>query len=276
MNKPIRILYIDDSPFDRELVQDALEKENAGFELVITASHASFEAALAQGGFDIVLSDFNILGFDGLQVLEVVHAQDVNLPVIIVTGTGSEEIAVEALKRGASEYVIKTPAHIQRLPQTIHAVMGKKRLAEERKQAEETLRASEKMLHEAQIIAGLGSYSLDISTGLWTSSDVLDNIFSAHPTSHWLNLLEGRMPIAPVNRLDAALDNPFVHATGMVQTIDHPDLPDMRVLANPIRIDGQRLPTQAAPLLGADTDAILREIGYDADAIDRLRSAAVV
>ena len=84
------------------------------------------------------------------------------------------------------------------------------------------------------------------------------------------------MPIAPVNRLDAALDNPFVHATGMVQTIDHPDLPDMRVLANPIRIDGQRLPTQAAPLLGADTDAILREIGYDADAIDRLRSAAVV
>ncbi len=109
-----------------------------------------------------------------------------------------------------------------------------------------------------------------------TLTDVLDNIFSAHPTSHWLNLLEGRMPIAPVNRLDAALDNPFVHATGIVQTIDHPDLPDMRVLANPIRIDGQRLPTQAAPLLGADTDAILREIGYDADAIDRLRSAAVV
>jgi len=182
MSKPIRILYIDDSPFDRELVQDALEKENAGFELVITASHASFEAALAQGGFDIVLSDFNILGFDGLQVLEVVHAQDVNLPVIIVTGTGSEEIAVEALKRGASEYVIKTPAHIQRLPQTIHAVLGKKRLAEERKQAEEALRASEKMLHEAQIIAGLGSYSLDIATGLWTSSDVLDDIFGIDAT----------------------------------------------------------------------------------------------
>jgi len=105
---------------------------------------------------------------------------------------------------------------------------------------------------------------------------ILDEIFSAHPTSHWLDLLSGHMPVAPVHRLDAALDNPFIHATGMVQTTDHPDLPGMRVLGNPIRLDGKRLPTRAAPLLGADTDAILQEIGYDEDAIARLRSRQVV
>lgn len=105
---------------------------------------------------------------------------------------------------------------------------------------------------------------------------ILDEIFSAEPTSHWLALLEGHMPVAPVNGLDAALDNPFIHKTGMVQTTDHPDMKDMRVLGNPIRIDGERLPTRAAPLLGADTDAILAEIGYDEDAIARLKSAEVV
>ena len=105
---------------------------------------------------------------------------------------------------------------------------------------------------------------------------ILDSIFSAQPTSHWLGLLEGHMPVAPVYGLDMALDNPFIHSTGMVQTTDHPDLAGMRVLGNPIRLDGKRLPTQAAPLLGADTDAILGEIGYDEEAIARLRSARVV
>ena len=61
--------------------------------------------------------------------------------------------------------------------------------------------------------------------------------------------VDGRAGAAhDVHRLDAALDNPFIHATGMVQTTDHPDLPGMRVLGNPIRLDGKRLPTRAAPV----------------------------
>ena len=143
MNQPVRILYVDDYPLDRELVRDALEKEHGGFEVVEAASRAEFETTLAQGGFDLILSDFNILGFEGLQVLETVRATGSNLPVIIVTGTGSEEVAAEAIKRGAADYVIKTPKHIQRLPHTIHAVLEKKRLEDERRQMEEALRESQ-------------------------------------------------------------------------------------------------------------------------------------
>ena len=94
MSQPIRILYADDNALDRELVRDALEKEHGGFKLVTAASHTAFEKALAKGGFDLILSDFNILGFEGLQVLETVRAKDSNPPVVIVTGNGSEETAV--------------------------------------------------------------------------------------------------------------------------------------------------------------------------------------
>ena len=141
MISPIRILYVDDYPLDRQLVRDALEREHGGFQVTEAASRAQFEAALAKGSFDLVLSDFNILGFEGLQVLDAVHAKDARVPVVIVTGTGSEEVAVEAMKRGAAEYVIKTSKHIQRLPITIHAVLEKKYLEEERKRAEERFRS---------------------------------------------------------------------------------------------------------------------------------------
>ena len=146
MNHPIRILYVDDYPLDRALVRDALEQEPGGFELVEAGSRADFEAALAQGGFDLILSDFNILGFKGLQVLEAVRASGSNLPVIIVTGTGSEEVAAEAIKRGAGDYIVKTPKHIQRLPHAIHAVLEKKRMEDECQQKEAALRESNELL----------------------------------------------------------------------------------------------------------------------------------
>jgi PAS domain S-box-containing protein len=143
VNESIHILYIDDSPLDRELVRDALEKEHGGFRLTEAASAADFETRLAQGDYDLVLSDFNILGFEGLQVIDAVRAKDPATPVVIVTGTGSEEIAIEAMKRGAADYVIKTPHHIQRLPHTIQVVLEKKRLQEERERAEQALRDAE-------------------------------------------------------------------------------------------------------------------------------------
>jgi PAS domain S-box-containing protein len=137
---PLRILYVDDSILDRELVRDVLLKEKPGeYLLTETASREEFEAKLTYGKYDLVLSDFNILGFEGLQVLERVKQLDATLPVIIVTGTGDEEVAVEAMKRGAADYVIKSPSHILRLPQTIRAVLEKQTMEMERKQAENTL-----------------------------------------------------------------------------------------------------------------------------------------
>ena len=159
MSEPIHILYVDDYPLDRELVRNALLKEHGGFRVTEATTRSDFEARLAEGGYDLVLSDFNILGFEGLQVLDAVRAKSPRVPVIIVTGTGSEEVAAEAMKRGAADYVIKTARHMQRLPMTIHAALEKNRLAEERERAKAELSESEELLGE---IAALSPASITI------------------------------------------------------------------------------------------------------------------
>jgi len=143
IDKSLCILLVDDNPFDRELVCDSLKQGGEAFHVVQAATRAEFERVLQEAHFDLVLSDFNILGFDGLQVLEFVHTAKPGLPVIIVTGTGSEEVAVVALKRGAQDYVIKTPSHIRRLPETIRAVFEKLRLLTEHARDERDLAAAE-------------------------------------------------------------------------------------------------------------------------------------
>jgi crotonobetainyl-CoA:carnitine CoA-transferase CaiB-like acyl-CoA transferase len=104
----------------------------------------------------------------------------------------------------------------------------------------------------------------------------LDRIFAARTTAQWFDLLKGKMPVSAVNGLDAALDNPFLAETGMLDVVEHPDRADFRVLANPIRLDGQRLPNRAAPLLGADTDSVLAEAGLTVDEINALRAAGTI
>ncbi len=107
-------------------------------------------------------------------------------------------------------------------------------------------------------------------------TEVLDAIFSAHPTAHWQSMLEGFVPVAPVNQLDQALDNPWLETIGMIDTVPHPDCEQMRVLASPIRLDGERLPNRAGPLLGQDSDDILNELGYDPADIAELRQAGII
>lgn len=143
MTRTIQILYIEDSEFDLELVRDALERESDQFQITHAGFKEEFEEYLTQNDFDLVLTDFNILGFEGLQVLETVKLKKPYLPVIILTGTGSEEVAVEAMKGGAADYVIKSPHHIRRLPQTILSVLEKYQIRIERNQAQQELEKSE-------------------------------------------------------------------------------------------------------------------------------------
>jgi DNA-binding NtrC family response regulator len=119
MKNKIRILYIDDNLHDRQLVYNALQKKHGEFEVVEADSRQKFEQYLEGNDFDLVLSDFNILGLDGLKVLQIIKKKKPKMPVIIVTETGSEEIAVDAFISGAVDYVIKSEKYIHNLIPTI-------------------------------------------------------------------------------------------------------------------------------------------------------------
>lgn len=102
---------------------------------------------------------------------------------------------------------------------------------------------------------------------------VLDEVFRKETTAYWLERLRHQLPAAPVLTLPQALDNPFAKSIGMVRGQPHPDMPAFRALANPIKLDGLRLPQRPAPKLGADTDEILRGLGYDDAALAALRAS---
>jgi crotonobetainyl-CoA:carnitine CoA-transferase CaiB-like acyl-CoA transferase len=106
-------------------------------------------------------------------------------------------------------------------------------------------------------------------------TEVLDAVFSTGTTADWLAKLQGHLPVAPVYGLPQALDNPYLRDIDMVRTLPHPAKPDYRVLANPIKLGGERVPSRTAPQLGEHTDTVLQEVGYSATEIAALRDKGV-
>ena len=77
------------------------------------------------------------------------------------------------------------------------------------------------------------------------------------PTRDWIEKFAGLLPVSPVYEMDEALDAEFPHRTGMIRNVPTADRSDFRVLGNPLKIDGKRPDQVAAPVLGADNDALL-------------------
>ena len=107
-------------------------------------------------------------------------------------------------------------------------------------------------------------------------SDLLDDAFTQASSQAWMSRLAGKLPVAPVLNVAQALDNPYAASVGMVQTVPHPAAPGLRMVANPVKLDGQRTPAKVCSALGADTDALLLQAGFDAEEIAALRASRTV
>src|SRR6201998_3305682 len=155
MRHPLRILSIEDDPKDAELIQDLLETEGIVCEVTRIDTEAALLASLEQGGIDLILADYSLPSFDGLSALKLAMKTCPEVPFIFVSGTLGEEVAIEALKIGATDYVLKTS--LSRLVPSVVRALREARGRVERKQAQDALRQSEAYLAEAQRLSHTGS-----------------------------------------------------------------------------------------------------------------------
>ena len=112
---PLRILLVDDEPNDRILVQRILEREFSKVEIIQVKDRKDLEQALGEKKIDAAILDYELRWTDGLRLLREFKERDPELPVNMFTATGSEEVAVEVMKAGLDDYVLKTSEHLERL-----------------------------------------------------------------------------------------------------------------------------------------------------------------
>ena len=140
MKTPIRVLHLEDSTRDAELIEQKLKIGGLACEIVLANGKGGFEAALAKDVYDVILCDHNLPDYDGRSALALAREKLPGVPVISLSGTLGEEEAVECLKRGATDYVLK-----HRLERLVPAMRRALQEAEEhraRLQAEAASRAS--------------------------------------------------------------------------------------------------------------------------------------
>ena len=179
MNSPLRVLHLEDDVRDTELVQATLEAEGIRSELTRIETEDDFVAALKRGSFHLILADYTLPSFDGLSALKIAQQNSRQVPFIFVSGTLGEDVAIEALKTGATDYVLKT--RLARLGPAVTRALGEAREKAERARAETELRHSEAFLTEGQRISHTGSWSWNVSTGKVAWSEEHFRIFGFDP-----------------------------------------------------------------------------------------------
>jgi CheY-like chemotaxis protein len=144
MNSPLRILHLEDNPQDAELIQAMLEAEGIACQITRLDSEPDFSAALEHARFDLILTDYTLPSFDGLSALKIALEKCPDVPFLFVSGTPGEEVAIETLKIGATDYILK-----HRLSRLVPAVQRALRESHERaeRRRERTHAEEERRLH---------------------------------------------------------------------------------------------------------------------------------
>jgi signal transduction histidine kinase len=139
---PRLVLVIDDNPDDRALVVRALRAEFPSAGLREIPDAATLEAAFAAGGFDAVVTDYQLLWSTGLDVLREVRGRFPDVPVVMFTNTGSEEVCAQAMREGLHDYIVKRAHHYVLLPAAIRSGLAVVRARQEVRQHAQALQAA--------------------------------------------------------------------------------------------------------------------------------------
>ncbi|MEP0915791.1 response regulator [Leptolyngbya sp. DQ-M1] len=164
----LRFLLLEDSAIDADLIQAVLLEGGLEFDLKLAQTRNDFITALDQQVFDLILADYSLPSFDGSSALEIVQEQCPAIPFIFVSGTLGEEVAVEMLKSGATDYVLK-----QRLERLIPSVKRALKEAEERAARKD---AEERLINYANRLQTLSETSRSFSEAILDFQTLLNTV----------------------------------------------------------------------------------------------------
>jgi PAS domain S-box-containing protein len=191
VSRAIKLLLAEDSDDDERLVVRTLKRGGFDVQLERVQSAAAMTAAFQRQAWDAVISDYNMPGFSGLEALKILHATGQDIPFILISGTAGEELAVNALKGGASDYVLKK--NLSRLPSVLERELEEAAIRRKYRKAQGELASSEHGLRQAQQVARLAHVITgpDGSFEIW--SDTLPPLIGVEPaqmpgsTREWLD-----------------------------------------------------------------------------------------
>ena len=161
MTSPLRILLLEDNTDDAALIQELLDGDEIVCELTRVQTRAEFVTALGVPEIDLILADYKLPSFDGVSALKIALSERPELPFIFVSGTLGEELAIEALKIGATDYVLKT--RLSRLVPSVQRALREAQERADRKKAEAALRRSEMYLAEVQRLSMMGELAASVA-----------------------------------------------------------------------------------------------------------------
>jgi PAS domain S-box-containing protein len=178
----LKILFVEDVKSDAELIWHEIEKSKISFSKVLVDKEDKYIEYLKDYEPDLIISDYKLPQFNGMTALLLRNQLAPLIPFILVTGSINEEVAVECMKAGADDYILKE--NLSRLGTAIANSIIKLKLAIEKKATEEKLQKSELRLQKAQLIAHIGNWELDLSTKLIWASDEAYRIYGLKNEGH--------------------------------------------------------------------------------------------
>jgi signal transduction histidine kinase len=150
-SRKLRILLVEDSEADSDLMVHALQRGGLDSEPDVIQTAGQFREKIRNDRYEIVLADYRLPGWNGMETVEILRREGLDIPVVLVSGALGEQNAVECIKQGAADYVLKD--HLTRLPTSVRRVIEEKRLRDENRRTQEELARSNRDLEQFAYVA---------------------------------------------------------------------------------------------------------------------------
>ncbi len=179
MDGGLKILFLEDSAQDAEITGQILKNAGINFSFKLVDTQDEYQEALGEYQPDIILADHSLFHFNSVEALKIFKNTGLKIPFILVTGTVSEEFAVNILNEGADDYLLKD--NLVRLPNAILNSIEKYRLNRERQEYLANVISNEALMKEAEQLAHFGSWEADTISGEVKWSDEIFRIYGYEP-----------------------------------------------------------------------------------------------